>query len=71
MKKLEVGDRIRMKNWANDMIVEIVRVTEYAAIAKTPYNTEMKFRRKVSVSPQLSGKHKMSTTSYTLLKPKP
>ena len=34
---LEVGDRIRIKNWAVDMTVEIGRVTKTKAISK-PFN---------------------------------
>ena len=69
MKELNIGDKIKVKNWMNNYIVEIVRVTKTQAIAKTPYNNEIKFKRSYSHSDYITKlpREKWNTTDYILL----
>jgi hypothetical protein len=65
MKQLEVGNKIRVKNWMNDYVVTIVRVTKTQAIGDKYGH---RFRRNYNdgfLRPVSSEKY--STTSYQLL----
>jgi len=68
MNTIKVGDKIRVQNTFNDYKVEIVRVTKTMAIAKTPYNNEMRFRLNCGAfGPQPLPRQRFQTTIYTLI----